>query len=78
MKSNEEFKDFWSFLFQEYELSKKMILEITGFETLMQNEEVSKQSIQTREDIVLPLIIIQNYALQKIQENLDTDNIDLI
>jgi phosphoenolpyruvate carboxylase len=33
----------------------------------MQNEPANKLSIQTRENIVLPLITIQQYALQNIK-----------
>jgi len=34
----------------------------------MEEEPVSKQSINMREKIVLPLLVIQQYALQKISE----------
>ncbi len=77
MKSNEEFKDFWVYLFDEYLLSKEMILETTGYNTLMQNDPLTKESILIREEIVLPLMLIQNYALQKIQTNADDPNLEL-
>ncbi len=67
MKEHEDYKEFWQLLFEEYERSKKMTLILTGFETLMQDEQKSKESIKIREEIVLPLLIIQNYALQKLQ-----------
>lgn len=67
MKDNETYRDFWNYLYEEYTLSKQMTLEITGFDTLMQNEERTRESIRIREEIVLPLILIQNYALQKVQ-----------
>ncbi|NNC70450.1 MAG: phosphoenolpyruvate carboxylase, partial [Flavobacteriaceae bacterium] len=66
IKNVEEFSDFWQYLYDEFLLSKDMILEITESEFLMQHEEKSKKSIQTREDIVLPLLIVQNYAIQKL------------
>lgn len=74
MKTNEEFGAFWEYLYEEYLLSKKMILEVTGFEMLMEKEKITRTSIQIREDIVLPLILIQNYALQQIQNNTDPGN----
>ncbi len=73
MKSNDEFRDFWLYLHEEYTLSKAMVLEITGFETLMQDESTTKASIQTRESIVLPLVLIQNYALQKLLTETDEE-----
>jgi phosphoenolpyruvate carboxylase len=64
-----DYKAFWEILYNEYELSKKMVLEISGYDTLMEEEPVSKNSIAIREDIVLPLLIIQQTALQKIEKN---------
>ena len=63
------YKEFWEILFNEFELSKKMVLEISEYESLMEEEPVSKNSIAIREDIVLPLLIIQQTALQKIEKN---------
>lgn len=73
IKDVEEFSDFWQYLYDEYELSKAMILEITGSDYLMQHEEKSKISIQTREAIVLPLLIVQNYAIQKLLAETDKE-----
>ncbi len=77
MKANEEFREFWIYLYEEYLLSKSMILELTGYSILMEKEEITRNSIQIREDIVLPLILIQNYALQQIQSNSDPENKEL-
>jgi len=66
MKDNPEFGPFWQILYDEYALSLEMMLEISSYDMLMQEEIVSKISIQTREQIVLPLLTIQQYALQKI------------
>ncbi len=63
------YKEFWEILLNEFELSKKMTLEISGYESLMEEDPVSKNSIIIREDIVLPLLIIQQTALQKIEKN---------
>jgi len=63
---DEEFKDFWNILFEEYQLSKEMTLLVSQFNILMEEEPISRNSIQIREKIVLPLLVIQQYALQKI------------
>ena len=68
MKEDLEFGEFWTIIYEEYKLSKKMILRLSGFKELMENEPANKASIQTREKIVLPLITIQQYALRKIKD----------
>ncbi len=69
MKENEEYGEFWNILYEEYLLSKKMLLLISGSKILMENEPVSRESIKIRENIVLPLLVIQQNALQKIGQN---------
>ena len=64
-----EYKEFWNMLFDEYKLSKEMVLFISGFKELMQEEPISRESIKIRERIVLPLLVIQQYAMQKIDQN---------
>jgi len=66
MNEDEKFKDFWNILYHENRLSKKMMLLISGYEMLMQEEPVTRESIRIREKIVLPLLVIQQYALQKV------------
>ncbi|TVZ15145.1 phosphoenolpyruvate carboxylase [Maribacter sp. MAR_2009_72] len=68
MKENEEYGAFWDILHAEYELSKAMLLKLSGMEILMEKEAISRESINIRENIVLPLLVIQQYALQRIGE----------
>lgn len=80
MKEDKEFGEFWQIIFNEYETSKRLILKLTGYQKLMENEPSGKASIDLRESIVLPLLTIQQYALKKIQElekenNPDTEKI---
>jgi phosphoenolpyruvate carboxylase len=37
----------------------------------MEEEPISRRSIKIREEIVLPLLVIQQYAFQKIHEKSD-------
>ena len=64
---DDAYHDFWNMLLDEYRLSKEMVLMISGYRALMEEEPVSKKSIEIRERIVLPLLAIQQYALQKIE-----------
>lgn len=68
MKKNEKYGEFWQILYDEYKLSIEMLLEISGYSELMEEEPISKTSIGIREQIVLPLLTIQQYGLQKLSE----------
>src|SRR5690606_31310254 len=68
MRDSAEFGDFWNILHEEYLLTKERVLELSGYETLMEEEATSKASIDIREEMVLPLLTIQQYALQEIAE----------
>ena len=68
MAKDEEFGEFWKIIYNEYETTKRLILKLAGYNELMQNNSVGKASIDIRENIVLPLITIQQYALINIQE----------
>ena len=67
MQNDKNFGDFWNLIHNEYILTKEMILKLTGFEDLMENEPAGKASIKIREEIVQPLLTIQQYALITIQ-----------
>ena len=82
MAEDEEFGEFWTLIYEEYKTTKRLLLKLTGHTELMENFPVGKASIEIREQIVLPLLTIQQYALKKIQElqkseNMDTDKIEI-
>jgi phosphoenolpyruvate carboxylase len=72
MKKDAEYAAFWQILSDEYELTKINLLALSGQSFLMEEEMLSKASINVREEIVMPLLIIQQFALQKI--NLKVEN----
>lgn len=76
MADDAEFGEFWKLLFKEYETTKRLILKLSDYEVLMQNNQTGKASIEIRENIVLPLLTIQQFALRKIQELQQTDGAD--
>ena len=76
MKHDKEFGDFWEIIKKEFFLSKKMIIKLTGYSKLMENEKAGRSSIQIREEIVQPLVTIQQFALMRIRENQDNPNFD--
>jgi phosphoenolpyruvate carboxylase len=68
MKNDADFGDFWQIIFDEFQETKRLLLKIAGHKELMENYPDGKASIKMREDIVLPLLTIQQYALIKINE----------
>lgn len=71
---DEKYTEFWNMLYEEYKLSKQMTLLISQYSMLMAEEPISRSSIEIREQIVLPLLVIQQYALQKIEQNTPDKN----
>lgn len=64
---DKEYGAFWTMLFDEFELSKRLLLKLSGHTTLMENYPAEKRSIAVREKIVLPLVLIQHFALEQLQ-----------
>ncbi|MBE8723101.1 phosphoenolpyruvate carboxylase [Sphingobacterium pedocola] len=69
MKDDPTFGAFWSLLHDEYQNTKKYLLKLSNSEILMQNYPVERASILEREKIVLPLLIIQHYAIRTLEKN---------
>lgn len=69
LKENPEYGEFWGILYQEFLKSVEKLKEISGMQELLEDNPVSKASIEIRERIVLPLITIQQYAIQCGLEN---------
>ena len=68
MAEDKEFGEFWKIIHNEYLTTKRLILKLSDYDILMQSNPVGKASIDIRENIVLPLLTIQQFALRKIQE----------
>ncbi|RYZ76460.1 MAG: phosphoenolpyruvate carboxylase, partial [Proteobacteria bacterium] len=76
MKDDPEFGPFWQIIFDEFQLTKRLLLKIAGHSELMENYPDGKASIAMREHIVLPLLVIQQYALVRINELQKTETPD--
>jgi phosphoenolpyruvate carboxylase len=77
LENDKRFGEFWKMLKNEFELSKTMLLELTDSRVLMEEYPVEKRSIAVRERIVLPLVIVQHYALQCLNSKKDEELIDV-
>jgi phosphoenolpyruvate carboxylase len=67
LEHDEHYGAFWLGLKNEYDLTKSLLLELTGNQELMQEYPVEKRSIAMRERIILPLVVVQHYALEKLR-----------
>ncbi len=68
LSKDETFGDFWRMLRSEYDTTKTYILKLSRTKKLMEQYPVDRNSIATRERIVLPLLVIQHYAIRKLKE----------
>ena len=68
MADDPDYGEFWKLIYAEYETSKRLILKLTGYSELMEEEPAGRASIAVRQSIVLPLLTIQQYALKKVQD----------
>jgi phosphoenolpyruvate carboxylase len=68
LSNDEKFGEIWNNIYEEYERTKKYVLQLSGRNELMGNYPVDSLSIAMREKIVLPLITIQQFAINKIRE----------
>lgn len=76
MKDDKEFGEFWQIIYDEFLETKRLLLKIAGHKELMENYPDGKASIAIREQIVMPLLAIQQYASSQIHEMKRNDNID--
>ncbi len=67
LQNHPTYGEIWNMIYDEYELTKKYLLKLSGNSDLMDDYPVEKLSIQMRERIVLPLLTIQQYAINKIR-----------
>jgi phosphoenolpyruvate carboxylase len=58
----------WHMIHDEYNLTRKMVLKLSGKKELMADYPVEQLSIQMRERIVLPLTTIQQYGLAMLRK----------
>ncbi|WP_167277040.1 phosphoenolpyruvate carboxylase [Dyadobacter arcticus] len=64
LREEEDYQEFWDKMHNEFLLTRELLLDVAGQKELLESNNVTKVSIKTRERIVLPLITIQQYALQ--------------
>lgn len=72
LHDDKDYGQFWDQMYDEYIRSIAKLKDVSSLDALMGDNPVSKQSIAIREKIVLPLITVQQYAIQTILETGET------
>ncbi|WP_154222469.1 phosphoenolpyruvate carboxylase [Marinicella rhabdoformis] len=78
LKEHQEFGDFWCLINEEFERSEQALLAVAQEDKLLANQHLRAASIEIREQIVLPLLTIQQYALQRIEQLKTADEHDAL
>lgn len=68
LAKNPVYGELWDMIHDEFERTKKHMLELSEATELMEDKPINKLSIQMRQRIELPLLSVQQYALTKIRE----------
>ncbi len=63
LDKDRKYARFWRRIFKEATEAKSLLKEITGQVRLMENNLAVRESIHLRERIILPLLVIQQYAM---------------
>ncbi len=77
LRDEEEYREFWDKMYEEFLRTSELLLKISGQKELLDSNIVTKESIKIRERIVLPLITIQQYALQMLSEAPENRTMDV-
>jgi phosphoenolpyruvate carboxylase len=68
LKKDPVFAEIWHIIHDEFKLTERLLLKISGDASLMANYPDGKASIDIREKIVRPLLVIQQYAIWKLNK----------
>ena len=68
LKRDAVFAEIWHIIYDEFKLTERLLLKISGDASLMANYPDGKASIDIREKIVRPLLVIQQYAIWKLNK----------
>ena len=63
------FGELWNTVHEEFERTRVLVLAITGQQELMETVPSIKESIRLRDSIILPLLVIQQFALAEMEKS---------
>lgn len=65
MEKDTRFGQFWRQIYEEYQLTLEMVLKVSGQKYLLEDNPRARLSIELRERVVLPLLVLQQAALMR-------------
>jgi phosphoenolpyruvate carboxylase len=80
MEQDARFGQFWRMIFEEYQVTLEMVLKVSGQKFLLEDNPRARLSIELREKVVLPLLVIQQSALMhchQLRDGGDEDALEL-
>ena len=63
----------WNTVHEEYERTRVLVLAITGQQDLMETAPAIRESIHLRDGIIMPLLVIQQFALTEMERQTTSD-----
>ncbi len=74
LEQDKDFGEFYRILKGEAHITREMLRSISGQKNLLEIDPVIRESIALRESMILPVTVIQQYALQKLRQLHSADN----
>lgn len=68
MRHDKKFGKFWQRLYDEAKLTASLLQTVSGQTCLLEKDPLNRESIKLREKIVLPLLVIQQFAMTQFKE----------
>ncbi len=68
LMNHPKYGEIWNIIHDEYQLTRQMVLQLSGHTELMEEYPVEQLSVQMRERIVIPLLTIQQYAIAQARD----------
>ena len=73
LASHPRFGALWNSVHEEYERTRILVLAITGQHELMETAPSIRESIRLRDSIIMPLLVIQQFALTEMERQQSSD-----
>ena len=67
LSEHPQFGELWNTVHEEYERTRVLVLAITGQQKLMETVPSIRESIRLRDSIIMPLLVIQQFALTEME-----------
>ena len=67
LSAHPRYGDLWNTVHEEYERTRVLVLAITDQQKLMETVPSIRESIRLRDSIIMPLLVIQQFALTEME-----------